>query len=641
MTKKTIKCDPVLVRTDFEIDKSVVDALREAGDDGNRELELSFSSEAPVERWFGNEILDHKRGSVRLDRLKAGGALLVGHDHRDQIGVVEQVKIDAADRKGRATVRFGKGARAEEIFQDVLDGIRRFVSVGYRIHKMVLDKKEGDTETYRATDWEPFEISLVSVPADMSVGVGRNDGAESVTIEIDMGDTDVEHETTDTREAEGTTQAPAKTDPPSVDVNAIRKAELDRIRDIEASAKALGLEDMGAQYISEGRSIDEWNAKVVAELRGGKYHTAPSGKDADIGITEKETRKYSLLNVINMLANPGDKRFAEMAAFEMDCSRAVAQALGKEPQGIFVPNEALRHDMQRDQNVGTDTAGGHLVATELLSGSFIDALRNALVLAQAGMTVLPGLQGNIAIPKKTANSTAYWVTEGNAITESQMTFGQVAMTPKTVGAFTDYTRKFMLQSSIGAEQLVRNDLAGTLAAEIDRAGINGSGTGAEPTGIISTAGIGSVAGGTNGLAPTWDHIVDLESAPANNNVIGQLPAYVTNTKVRGKLKRTEKFASTGDRVWEGGAQPLNGYDAFVSNAVPSNLDKGTSTGVCSAILYGHWADLVLGLWGALDILVDPYTGSSAGTVRVVALQDVDYAVRRAESFAAMLDALTV
>ena len=154
---------------------------REAVNDEERTVELSFSSEEPVDRWFGLEILDHSPGSVRLDRLSNGGALLMDHDRRDQVGVVESVQI-GADRKGRAVVRFGKGARAEEIFQDVKDGIRSLVSVGYRIYKMLLEKTDEDTETYRATDWQPYEISIVSVPADTTVGIGR--AADGETNEI-------------------------------------------------------------------------------------------------------------------------------------------------------------------------------------------------------------------------------------------------------------------------------------------------------------------------------------------------------------------------------------------------------------------------------------------------------------------------
>jgi HK97 family phage major capsid protein len=214
------------------------------------------------------------------------------------------------------------------------------------------------------------------------------------------------------------------------------------------------------------------------------------------------------------------------------------------------------------------------------------------------------------------------------------------MSPKTLGAFTDFSRKLTVQSSIDVEAFIRRDLAAVLALEIDRAALHGSGSSNQPTGIAATSGIGSVAGGTNGLAPTWAHIVGLESEVAIDNAdIGSL-AYVTNAKVRGKLKTTEKASSTAQFVWADGATPLNGYNAVVTNQVSSALTKGSSSGVCSAIFYGNWMDLLIGMWGGLDLLVDPYTASTTGTVRVVALQDTDIAVRHPESFAAMLDALT-
>jgi HK97 family phage major capsid protein len=294
----------------------------------------------------------------------------------------------------------------------------------------------------------------------------------------------------------------------------------------------------------------------------------------------------------------------------------------------------------RDLVVGTPTAGGNLVATDLMSQSFIELLRNKMIVRAAGATVLAGLVGDVAIPRQTGGATAYWVAESGAPTESQQTVDQVALTPKTVGAFTDISRKLLKQSSIDVEMFVRNDLATVLALAIDLAALHGSGASNQPTGIASTSGIGSVVGGTNGLAPAWSHIVDLESEVAIDNAdVGAL-AYITNPKVRGVLKQTEKASGTAQFVWERGSQPLNGYPAFVTNQVASNLDKGTSVGVCSAIFYGNWADLLIGMWGGLDVLVDPYTGGTAGTVRVIELQDVDIAVRHAQSFAAMLDALT-
>lgn len=147
---------------------------------GDRTVELAFSSEAEVERSFGIEILDHSPSSVRLDRLRAGAALLVGHDRDDQVGVVESVSIDV-DRRGRAVVRFGNSQRADEIFQDVKDGIRRLISFGYTVHNAVREGTRDGADVFRVTDWEPFEISIVSIPADVTVGIGRN--ADSLGME--------------------------------------------------------------------------------------------------------------------------------------------------------------------------------------------------------------------------------------------------------------------------------------------------------------------------------------------------------------------------------------------------------------------------------------------------------------------------
>ncbi len=141
-------------------------------DDKQRTVQLTFSSEEPYERWWGTEILDHRAGAVRLDRLNAGGALLMDHNTRDQIGVVERAWLEG--RKGHAIVRFGRSARATEVFEDVKDGIRKLVSVGYRIYDLVLERSNEDADVYRAQDWEPYEISLVAVPADPTVGVGRD-----------------------------------------------------------------------------------------------------------------------------------------------------------------------------------------------------------------------------------------------------------------------------------------------------------------------------------------------------------------------------------------------------------------------------------------------------------------------------------
>jgi HK97 family phage major capsid protein len=213
--------------------------------------------------------------------------------------------------------------------------------------------------------------------------------------------------------------------------------------------------------------------------------------------------------------------------------------------------------------------------------------------------------------------------------------------PKSVAAFTDISRKLLLQSSIDVEAFVRNDLATVLALAIDLAALHGSGSAPEPKGIVNQTGVAVVAIGADGGAPTWAHIVSLETEIAQDNAdIGAL-AYMTNAKVRGKLKQTEKATNTAQFVWENGPQnaPLNGYRALVSNQVKSDLTKGSGTGL-SAIFFGNWRDLIIGQWGTLDMLVDPYTGGTTGTVRVIAFQDIDIAVRHGESFSVVLDADT-
>lgn len=594
---------------------------RSAIDEEARTAVLAFASETPYERYWGVEILDVTATSMRQGRLRSGANLLMDHDWKDVVGVVESVEV-GADRVGRAVVRFGKGARAEEVWQDVRDGIRRNVSVGYMVHKAQLVETKDGLETYRVTDWEPFEISLVAVPADATVGVGRS---------LENDQTDVNPEQPD---AEPAAQATPKTETQEVKTmtEPVVETVAQRNHAAEISAIAAGMKggaEMAMSAIQRGLTVEQFQREALEKLASKPVPTA------DIGLDKKEVRRFSVMRALNALANPGDVAAQRAAAFERECSDAAAQKLGKQARGFMIPYEV----QQRDMTVGTATAGGNLVATDLLSGSFIDVLRNALVLPGLGAQMLTGLVGNIAIPKQTGAATAYWVAESGAPTESQQTIGQVTMAPKTVGAYTDVSRKLLLQSSIDVEGLVQRDLAAVLGLAIQQAAISGSGASNQPSGLLTLI-TPSVVGGTDGDAPTWAHIVELESDVAVANALVDNMAYLTNAKVRGKLKTTSKVSGQNGFVWDDGTTPLNGYRAAVTNAVPSNLTKGAASGVASAIVFGNFADLVIGMWGGLDLMVDPYSNSTSGTVRVVALQDVDVAVRYAESFATMVDALT-
>ena len=598
-----------------------------------RTVDLAFASEEPYDRWWGTEVLDCTTGAVDLAKLNARHPLLLDHDRAQQIGVVERAWVDA-DRRCRATVRFGRSALAEEIWQDVQDGIRELVSVGYQIGDMVLQDRSDDHETYRVTRWTPYEVSIVSVPADATVGVGRSLAAEAPTAQPK-----------DTPMSETTTAAPAATQQPDIQViaNRAQLAERERSQELRAIGQQHSMADEAARAIDSGTTVDAFRAQVLAKLveRGA---VRPAASDPRVGLSARDLKQFSIARLIAAMQDPHDKKVRDLAGLEIEASYAARQVrpideqgrLGAErAAGFTVPYDVLA---ARDLNVGTATAGGNLVATDLQAGSFIDLLRNKLVLAGLGARTLDGLVGNIAIPSQTGGAVTYWVTEGNNVTESEMTVGQVAMSPKTVGTFTDYSRRTLLQATPSIEALVRADLAAALASGIDAAGITGSGSSGQPRGIINTVGIGAVPIGTNGGVPTYAHMVQLEEQISIANADVASMAYLTNARMRAQLKLTQVFASTnGTPVWQG--DQVNGYRAEVTNSVPSNLTKGTASGVCSAIVMGNWSDLLIGMWGGLDLVADPYTLATSGGRRIVALQDVDVAVRRVASFAAVLDAL--
>jgi len=318
-----------------------------------------------------------------------------------------------------------------------------------------------------------------------------------------------------------------------------------------------------------------------------------------------------------------------------------ARELGQSVKGYALPEIMLNHrHSKRDLTVTTE--GTDLVQDTILAGSFIDILRNRLVLRDLGVTFMTGMIGNFKLPKTTAGASVAWEGENDANAETTPTIGQVAFSPNRVGGYTDLSKGLIIQSSVSAEMFARNELMVALAAAIELAAIAGDGTGDQPTGIIETSGIGSVIGGTNGAAPTNDDIIDLETAVAIDNAdIGKL-GYLVNAKVRGKLKKTRIESGQTDMVWDRRTPeaPLNGYKAAVTNFVPSTLNKGESVGVCSPIIFGNFEDLIIAQWGGIDLIIDPLTQAIYDLTRIVVNTRADVQVRRAESFAAMLDALT-
>jgi len=586
----------------------------------DRTIEFPFSSELPVERYFGSEVLEHSREAANLKRLNDGAPFLWNHNPDQVLGVVERAYIDEKKKRGYARVRFSEEEFADSKFRDVKNKILRNISFGY-----VINKAEEVDNSIVARDWEAFEVSLVSIPADNSIGISRSINNKNEA--NDMQNNNKKDNIMEEAHVSASSDAlPTKlttknmtTNEKEIDlvrsedaVNKALKSDRARFDQIRKTGKKYDMNDLADEYIRDGRSVQEFNQAVMDQWNPEKI--TPKPQDAEIGLNETEARSFSFIRALNYLANPGDRAAREAAAFEIEASNAAAKKAGRVSRGITVPYDVMRRDLK----TSPATQGGNLVQTDLDAANFIDLLRNSSALDQAGATTLTGLQGNIAIPRQSGAASAYWVAEGGAPTESQQAIQQVSMVPRTCGAFTDISRKLLIQSSLDVETMVRNDIAKVIALEIDRAALYGTGSSNEPLGLHNTSGIGTESITANN--PTFAQVVNMESdVAAANALMGNL-AYITGATIRGAMKVKAKDSGSGLFLWDGN-NTVNGYNAYMSNQVEAG-----------DLWFGNWSDCIIGYWSSLDLLVDPYTHSTSGTIRITALQDVDVAFRHAASF---------
>ena len=580
-------------------------------DEEDRRVRMSLSSEEPVERSFGMEVLGHTNDEIDLSRMNSGNApLLLDHDMTKQIGVVERTYLDEADRRLRAVVRFGKSALAREIYDDVKDGIRSNVSIGYQIKNMEeMKDKRGHV---RVSQWMPYEASIVAVPADANVGVGRSANfVEPVLKE------------------KGQEMSEVNTDQVRAEAAEAAKREFQKnAQEITALGARHNKRDLAEKAIGDGLSIEQFRGALLDAIGEGKALEQSAG---DVELSAKEKRDYSFMKAVRGLVNGSG-----LNGLEAEINDEIAMRTGKAARGFYAPDSFWGG--KRDLTVGTNSAGGFLKPTDHLGDAFVEALRARLVMNGLGVRFMSGLKGDVAIPKLSAGSAAGFVGEAGSVAEQNPTFAQVTMSPKTLGAFVDVSRLLMIQSDPSVEQIIRDDLLNAMAQKIEDVAIEGGGAN-EPTGILGTTGIGSVAIGTNGGAASWGKIVDLvkevevDNAALNANSV----SYLTNAKVKSHLSQTAKVASTDSQmILEAPYDTLYGYQMAVTNNVPSDLTKGTLT-TASALIFGDFSQLMIGSFSTADVLIDPYTGSANGNIRIRILQETDVAVRHAQSFAAIKD----
>lgn len=593
-------------------------------DSETRRVRVGVSTEEPVERSFGMEVIDHSKGSMNLEFLNSGRApLLLDHDMTKQIGVIERVELDEEARRLRAVVRFGKGPLASEVFSDVEDGIRQNISVGYRIDGRV--EREGDPEDYVRVATTPMEISIVSVPADQSsqVGVGRS-VSEPLTetpsdeTEIVMSE-EIKNVTVDVEAAKAEA------------VRAARKNDAEILR----LASKHNKRDLGEVAIRDGVSADEFRGQLLDIIGDEKPLETPANV---VDAPAKETRAYSLGRMVQAQIT-GDWR---KAGLEREINDEIAKNVGREAEGVYVPDFAW----QQRGPLSTAATGGSasevvfddFVPTEHRGDMFIEALRAKQVLGGLGTTYMSGLTNRVKMPKLATGANAGFVEELEDVTDGAGTDGSLVLQPRTMGAFVDMSRLLMLESVPAIEQIIRNDLLASAADRTEYHAINGSGSGGQPTGILNTSGINNldISTGTDVDALTWADIIQLVKLVEEDNGIvnGNAAGFLSHPAVKAKLASTARVASTDsvmilNEPWN----TLYGNPiAFTSN-VPTNLDPGDAGNDASALVYGDFSQLIIASFGAPSILVDPYSNSKAGTVRMVLHAELDVGVRNAVSFA--------
>jgi len=365
------------------------------------------------------------------------------------------------------------------------------------------------------------------------------------------------------------------------------------------------------QAIEGGMSIEDFRAKIHSKFGQDIKETQMS----DIGLTNKEQRSYSLSKALYALSNPSDRRAQEAAAFEFEVSNATSRS------GNFcVPFEVAGPLQKRDL---TTTTGDGVVGEQFREGDFIEALRNSSAVMAAGATMLTGLEGEIKIPRQSAVTVASFLgAEGStSANDDDPEFDSVTMTGKLLGITSSVTKQLLNTGSLDVENLIRNDLARSIATGIDLAGLSGSGAAGNPEGIDNISGIATVDFAST--LPTFAEVVELESTVAADNALMGSPVYLMNPSVYGELKTVEKATNTAEFIVDRDGM-INGYPVIRSTQAVAQSKR---------MYFGNFADLLIGQFGpGVEIIVDPFSLASTGIVKITATVVMDVAVRHKESF---------
>jgi HK97 family phage major capsid protein len=626
---------------------------------------FSVASEYPVAGWGENEILLHTRDAINLERLP-GMLMAWEHNHDPAVGSEPLGKVtswDITDKKSVISMRWANTELAKKYKGLVDDGIITNVSIRYTEDASI----ESDGNCI-ITRWTPIHCSLVSDPADPSVGYGRayksniedtkpapsEDAAKEETPEKDRAlsttkEGDMENNLTHPIEPTPEPVQPAQ--PAQPDFTELRQQEMTRVRSITAMGQRHNLAILAEQLIDGGKSVEEARSIFDRELTERNNQKPLSKTPAGYlpGFDERDNRSYSLLRAIRSLI-PGEKEFTENT-FEKEVSASiqakVREQTGKAGGGFYVPWPHLRllgENTRQRSVINTDvpSQGGYLVDTELRGDLFIDLLRKKSSVLSAGATFLGGLTGNLSIPRQTSGSSFYWFRGNRTIGQTTMTFDEEELSIKNIGAIMQMTREQVMQSSIDIENLARMDLAANIALALDYAAINGAGDDNEPLGILQNQDITNVPLGTNGAALTWSDLVTMRKTIKTQLGDTGTLGWIMPSTVEAELMTTPMQTSgvEGNFILKPEQTSLIRAPFEVSEQMPTNLTKGSGTNL-SSLIYGCWSEMIIANWGSLAIDINTQGDTwRTGGVEVRAIQSADIGYRHTESFVKITDIIT-
>ena len=597
-----------------------VEVVREKADDGKENLSLSVSSETPCLNYivferryqYGNVILSHADGAINDTFIRDGIVLRDNHAGYDGKGevIARAMDVEVKDGKLRASrIVWSASERAQIIKADAENGVRREMSIEATFSSKDVERiDKGDVEngvypTFRVKRWTPLAAAFVPVPADPSVGINR--GAETPN-DVPNAETGKEPET-----------APASTQPKPTAENSAERRKMPEEKPAgtpavkeEPTAPAIDIVRIKDELKSELKEELKREA-VAAEIEANRAAAPKPEAPKELGLDEKEIADYSIARAIQAKIDGRDCK-------ELEISREAGKMLNKEIRGIYIPQEVLT------KRAFDTTAGAGLIGTEHHAQDFITILRNNLIFDRLGVQVLPGLRGNVSIPKQTGAATVAWVTEGNAPAASAQSVGNVTLTPKDLACYVPVTRSELIQSLPVADAFVINDIIAGMRHGLQTALFHGTGSSGQPTGLASilTTASREFTVATPG-SETYAELVAAEGMVLGKGLSGIKWAVSGKalTALRSLLKNTygsEYLASLrSDDEGE-----ILGRTALFTDDIQDKFG-----------FIGDFSHVFFGMWGGLDLVVDPYTEAPSGTVRVVAHQDVAFAVRHAEAFA--------